>query len=148
MVILSIKFIIILISVHQWFIVFFFFWDIYLSLGISLSFSFVTISELFCCEFLESFVSLPSYDLGTASVILLPIKISVASAVFLIALFEAVLNSSVADCLAWSRGFWLFYHSTLYLYFYKDIYAYFYQKTKIHNLYVELNISSLFVWNN
>ena len=29
--------------------------DIYLSLGCSLSFSFVTVSELFCCEFCETF---------------------------------------------------------------------------------------------
>ena len=44
-----------------------------LSLGISLSCSFVTVSELFCCEFFETFVIL--------SAILLPIKSPVASAV-------------------------------------------------------------------
>ena len=48
--------------------------DIYLSLGISLSFSFVTVSELFCCEFFETFVILLA--------ILLPIKSQVASTVF------------------------------------------------------------------
>ena len=37
--------------------------------------------------------------------LLLPIKSPVLSAVFGIALFEAVLNSSVGDCLAWSRSF-------------------------------------------
>ena len=36
--------------------------DIYLSLGISLSYSFLTVSDLFCCEFFETFVILPSYD--------------------------------------------------------------------------------------
>ena len=46
----------------------------YLSLGISLSCSFVTVSELFCCEFCETFVIL--------SAILLPIRLPVASAVF------------------------------------------------------------------
>ena len=46
----------------------------YLSLGISLSCSFVTVSELFCCEFCETFVIL--------SAILLPIRSPVASAVF------------------------------------------------------------------
>ena len=39
--------------------------------------------------------------------ILLQMKSPVASAVFWITLFEAVLNASVADFLAWSRGFWL-----------------------------------------
>ena len=53
--------------------------DIYLSLGISLSrpifyASFVTISELFCGEVLETFVIL--------SAILLPIEYPVASVVF------------------------------------------------------------------
>ena len=48
--------------------------DIYLSLGISLSFSFVTVSELFSCEVFGTFVILLA--------ILLPIKSRVASAVF------------------------------------------------------------------
>ena len=56
--------------------------DMYLSLGISLAFSFVTVSELFCCEFFENFVILPLYDLATASAILLPIESPVASAAF------------------------------------------------------------------
>ena len=66
--------------------------DIYLPLGISLSCSFVTVSELYYCEFFKTFVIL--------SGILLPIKSSVDSAVFRIALFKAVLNASVANCLA------------------------------------------------
>ena len=43
---------------------------------------FVTVSELFCCEFFETFEIL--------SEILLPIKSPVASAVFQITLFEEV----------------------------------------------------------
>ena len=54
--------------------------DIYLFLGISLSRSFVTVSELFWSEIFEIFVSL--------SEILLPIKWVVVSAVFWIDLFE------------------------------------------------------------
>ena len=61
--------------------------DIYLSLGIPLSFLFVTVSELFCCEYFETFNILLA--------ILLPIKSTVASAVFGITLFEALLNASV-----------------------------------------------------
>ena len=60
--------------------------DIYLSSGISLSFLFVIVSKLFCCEFFEISVIL--------SAILLPTKSPVASAVFWIALFEAVSNAS------------------------------------------------------
>ena len=48
--------------------------DIYLSLGISLSFSFLIVSKLFCCESFETFVILLS--------ILLLIKSPIASAVF------------------------------------------------------------------
>ena len=48
--------------------------DIYLSFGISLSCSFVIVSELFCNERLGTFVTLLA--------ILLPIKSPVASAVF------------------------------------------------------------------
>ena len=47
--------------------------EIYHSLGISLSCSFVTISELFGCEFFETFVIL--------LVVLLPIKLPVDSVV-------------------------------------------------------------------
>ena len=73
--------------------------DIYLSSGISLQFSFVTVSELFWCKFFETFVILLSN--------LLPIKLPVASAFFWITLFEVVLSAAVADCEAWSRSFWL-----------------------------------------
>ena len=62
--------------------------DIYLSLSLSSLF----VTELFYSEVFEIFVIL--------SAILFPIKSPVASAVFLIALFEAFLSSSVVDCLA------------------------------------------------
>ena len=78
--------------------------NICLSLRISLwsllfSSSFLTVSELFC-EVLEAF------EIFYA--ILLLIKSPVASTVFIIALFEAVLSASVANCSAWSRSFWLY----------------------------------------
>ena len=66
--------------------------DIYFSLAISLTCSFVTVSELFCSEVFKIFIILPA--------ILIPIKSPVTSAVFLISLFKAVLSASVADCLA------------------------------------------------
>ena len=75
-------------------------WDIYLSLDISLSCSFVIVSELFCWKFFETSVIL--------SAILLSIKSPAASGVILIALLNATLNASVPDCLAWSKGFWLY----------------------------------------
>ena len=65
-------------------------------LGISLLSSFVTISRFFCCGLSETFV--------IPLAILLPIKSPDACAVFWIALSEAVLNASVANCLAWSRS--------------------------------------------
>ena len=71
----------------------------YFSLGIYLSCSFVAVSELFCCEFCESFEILLA--------ILLPIKSPVAPVVFWMTLFEKFLIASVADCLAWSKGFGL-----------------------------------------
>ena len=45
--------------------------------------------------------------LGILSANLLPIKSPVASAVFLISLFEAVFFASVVDFLSLSRSFWL-----------------------------------------
>ena len=71
--------------------------EIYIFLGISLSgsifsVSFLTVSELLCDDFLETFVIL--------SANLLPIESPVASAAFRIALFEAVLSASAADHLA------------------------------------------------
>ena len=71
------------------------FGDIYLYfgifVGISLSFSFVTFSELFYCESFGTFVIL--------SAILLRIKSPITFAIFGIALFKAVLNIFVAECL-------------------------------------------------
>ena len=77
---------------------------IYHSLGIFLSnpvfsVSLSTASELFSGEPLDTVVVL--------SAILLPIKSSVVSAVFWIALFEAVLSAFVPDYLALSIRFWL-----------------------------------------
>ena len=69
--------------------------DTWLSLGISSSF--VTVYELFWGEVFETFVIL--------SAIFLPIKLPVASAVFLIVLYKAVLNASAANFLEWSRRF-------------------------------------------
>ena len=85
-----------------------FFWGCknrYFSLGISLSsaisfVSFVTVSEIFYGETIETFVNLLS--------ILLPIRSPVSYNVFWIALFEAVLSALVADCLTWPRSFWLY----------------------------------------
>ena len=71
--------------------------DIYLPLDIYLSNPIFSASvsivyELFCGGVLETYVIM--------SVILLPIKSPVTSAVFLISLFEAVLVASATDCLA------------------------------------------------
>ena len=75
--------------------------DIHVSFGISVSnpifsVSHSSLSGLFCREFLETFVVL--------SAILLTIKLPVVSAIFWIAVFEPVLNVSVAECLTWSRS--------------------------------------------
>ena len=81
--------------------------DAYLSLGISLSCSFVTVSEFF-----ETFVILLA--------ILLSIKSPVASTVFGMTLFEEVLSASVAYCLAWLRRFSLYLSlKFLLIYFYQ-----------------------------
>ena len=64
------------------------FGQIYLSLSFSSSF----VSKLFCDEVFKTLVIL--------SAILLPIKLRVAFTVFSIALFEAVLSASAAECLA------------------------------------------------
>ena len=69
--------------------------DTYLSIGISLSCSFVILSELLCCKFVFSFVIL--------SAILLPIKLLVASAFFFyIPLLHYYINfrSSIIFCLS------------------------------------------------
>ena len=73
--------------------------DTYLSSGIYLLL--LTVSEIFCNEFLGFFVNLLA--------ILLPLKSPITFAVFWIALFEAVvLSASAADYVAWSRSFWLY----------------------------------------
>ena len=71
--------------------------NMYLSLGISLSCSFVIVSELFCCEFYEISLNLLA--------ILLLMKSPVASAVFWIILFEVVLSASIADYLSMIKKF-------------------------------------------
>ena len=71
--------------------------DMYHSFGICIS----SLPSLFCRsleDFLEIFVNL--------SAVVLPNKSPVASAVFRIALFEAVFIASVVDILAVSRRFW------------------------------------------
>ena len=80
-----------------------------LFLGISLSCSFVTVSQLFLGKILETFVIL--------SAILLPVISPAASTVFWIALFERVLGASVADCLARSRSFYPYLPLTFLLMF-------------------------------
>ena len=70
-----------------------------LSWSISLSLSFAIPSELFYGEILKTFVVLLA--------ILLPIKSPAVLAVLWIVFVEEVLSASVADCLAWSRSFWL-----------------------------------------
>ena len=65
----------------------------YLSMGISLSGSIVTVSKLSSCEFFETFIIL--------SAILLPIKSPFASAVFGMSLFYYYINlsSSIISCI-------------------------------------------------
>ena len=83
--------------------------DIYLSLGFSLSCSFVNDTKLFCCNFFEIFVILSG-------------KSPVASAFFWMLLFEEVLSAFVAD---FPRRF-----SSFYWYFY----PYFSKNTKVCSL--------------
>ena len=103
--------------------------------GISVSLS--TIFEVFCGNSLIILLAT-----------LLPMKSSVCSAVFWIALFEAVLDVSVADYLAWSRSFWLYLLLKLLLLFLPIFLPIFLAKDKnlnllkIFNLLVELNSKS------
>ena len=92
--------------------------DTHLSLGISLSCSFVTVSTIFCCEVFETFVILLA--------ILSPIKSPVVSAVFerpflkkfYLHLLQIVKhNQEVFDHI---------YGVRFYLYFYERFYPYFY----------------------
>ena len=85
--------------------------------------------------FISSVLTWTAYGtlLDVVPVILSAVSLRIKSAVayvFWIALFEAVLNASVADCLAWSKGNWLY----LPLKFLLTFYVYFKQKTKVHNL--------------
>ena len=70
--------------------------DMYSFISLICSSPFVTVSKLFFGEVFETFVIL--------AVVLLPIKSRVNS-VFWIAIFEAILCGSVANCLARSRSF-------------------------------------------
>ena len=92
--------------------------DVDLSSGIFLPCSFVTVSKLFCCGFFQTFVIL--------AVILLPIKSPVSSAAFWIAVFEAVLNASVADCSAWSRSFYMI--TQVFTYIFTNIFTHIFNK--------------------
>ena len=96
-----------------------FFWDIYLSLSISVSLP--TVSEVFCGEFLKTFVIL--------LVIFLPIKLPVASAAFWINYSDAVLRTSKADCLPWLRSFWL-YLPLMFIFIFTNIFAHILSKRK------------------
>ena len=107
---------IILISDHQYFLSFFY-WRSISFFRYFLSCTYGTVSELFCYEFFETF------DILLA--ILLPIKWPVASGVFWIVPFEAVLNASVADFLAKSKSFWLYLPIKFYLHLYQYFYPYF-----------------------
>ena len=78
---------------------------IYHSLGIFLSNPVFSVSLSTACEL---FWGEPLDTVVVLSAILLPIKSSVDSAVFWIALFEAVLSAFVADYLVLSISFWLY----------------------------------------
>ena len=60
-------------------------------------------SSVICCLFSGDIYL--SFGISTSSAILLPIKSPVASAVFLIALFEAAFIASIVDYLALLRSF-------------------------------------------
>ena len=77
--------------------------DIYLSLSISISFP-----SVFKCNSFEAFWEDLFETLVILSAILLPMKWPVVSAVFWIALFEAVFIASGVDFLVLSRSFWLY----------------------------------------
>ena len=86
-----------------------FFEDTYLPFGISLSnpVSLLTVSELFSgdwgfCNFISNFITY---------------QITSCFCSFINYFFEAILSASVADCLAWSRRFWLYIPLTFWLMF-------------------------------
>ena len=74
--------------------------DIYLCVCISLSCSFVTVSELFCVDFFLSSCNSVSNFITN--------QITRCLCCFWVTLFELVLSAPVADYLAWSRSFWLY----------------------------------------
>ena len=90
--------------------------DKYLSRSICSSFVSI-FSSLFCVEVFETVVIWQA--------ILFPVISPVASAVLLIALFEEVFSASLADCLAWSRRFWLYSLHKFLLIFFQYFYTYF-----------------------
>ena len=92
--------------------------DIYLSFGMFLSCSFLTICKLFCSKVLAFFVIL--------SVILLPIKWPAASAFFdLLSWDRFKCICGIIYYLVWSRRFWLYLLLKFLLIFYQYFYPYF-----------------------
>ena len=77
--------------------------DVFLSFGISASFSSIFKCNSFECNFFGDFETIV-----ILSAILLPIKPTVASTVYLIPLFEAVFVASVVEFISLSRIFWLY----------------------------------------
>ena len=60
-------------------------------------------------------------------------KSPLASGVFWITLFQEVLSASLADFLAWPKGFWLYLPLKFLLIFLKILLTLFLAKIKIHN---------------
>ena len=112
--------------------------EIYFSLSISCSF----VYEIFYVEVFGPFVIL--------SEILIPIKLPVTSAVFCIALFEAVLSALVADCLAISRSFWLYLLLTFFTYIFANIFTHIFRNvcnsTKLVNSLMNITIDLKFIF--
>ena len=92
-----------------------------LSFGISIEFS--SVCELF------SGLSHDAVFL-ILSAILLPVKSLVAFAVFRLGLLQAVFSASVADFLAWSKGFWVHLPFNSFLAFFTRIFPIFLAKIK------------------
>ena len=92
-------------------------------------------SKLFCSGLLENFVVLPA--------ILLPIKSPVASADFWIALFEAVLSASVADCLAKLKSFFNVFTGYVFTYIFTNIFSHICSKRQISITFYKNSISRL-----
>ena len=99
--------------------------DMYLSF---LSCLFATASELFCCEFFETFVIFFSNFITN--------QITSYFCCFLNYSFWTSLSTSAADCLVWSRSFWLYLPSKFLLTFLPIFFPIYFL--------VELNIASFF----